>query len=157
MILRPKVLDYWGSLYDGKQGLEQRQLVKLVEPLFNRLTVFDPRWDGGGAPGRAPGGMGREQKRAPSGWRGASQVGGKKSPNWMGGRAPVPNQHWIAAHPTILESYHILTAPLLSLDRFPHGVRPVSGTRDPREARLVLHGRHRSHTDTISLSPLSLT
>ena len=26
--------------------------------------------------------------------------------------------------------------------RFPHGVRPVHGTQDPREARLVLHGRY---------------
>lgn len=24
--------------------------------------------------------------------------------------------------------------------RLPHGVRPVRGTQDPREARLVLHG-----------------
>ncbi|GAX82162.1 hypothetical protein CEUSTIGMA_g9590.t1 [Chlamydomonas eustigma] len=66
MILHPGVLDYWGSLYSSQQGLEQQQLVQLVEPKFNRLTVFDPR--------------------------------------------------------------------------FPHGVKAVSGTRDPREARLVLHG-----------------
>jgi hypothetical protein len=24
--------------------------------------------------------------------------------------------------------------------RFPHGVRPVAGTRDPQQGRLVLHG-----------------
>ncbi len=43
MILRPGVLDYWSSMYSGQKGLEQEQLVQLVEPLFNRLTVFDPR------------------------------------------------------------------------------------------------------------------
>jgi len=43
MLLRPQVLDYWGSLYDGKKGLEQHDLVKLIEPHFNRLVVFDPR------------------------------------------------------------------------------------------------------------------
>ncbi len=46
--------------------MEMPQLVTLVEPLFNQLTVFDPR--------------------------------------------------------------------------FPHGVRPVHGTRDPMTSRLVLHG-----------------
>ncbi|KAG1663604.1 hypothetical protein FOA52_009703 [Chlamydomonas sp. UWO 241] len=66
MIMRPGVLDYWGSLYSAGYGLELDSLMQLVEPLFNRLTVFDPR--------------------------------------------------------------------------FPHGVRQVTGTRDPREARLVLHG-----------------
>uniref|UniRef100_A0A7R9V1D2 Prolyl 4-hydroxylase alpha subunit Fe(2+) 2OG dioxygenase domain-containing protein n=1 Tax=Chlamydomonas euryale TaxID=1486919 RepID=A0A7R9V1D2_9CHLO len=66
MILRPGVLDYWGSLYSAGYGLEMDSLMELVEPVFNRLTVFDPR--------------------------------------------------------------------------FPHGVRQVSGTKDPREARLVLHG-----------------
>lgn len=43
MILRPEVLDYWGSLYSGQRGLEQGHLLQLVEPLFNRLTVFNPR------------------------------------------------------------------------------------------------------------------
>lgn len=49
-----------------RKGMEMPQLVTLVEPLFNQLTVFDPR--------------------------------------------------------------------------FPHGVRPVHGTRDPMKSRLVLHG-----------------
>lgn len=30
--------------------------------------------------------------------------------------------------------------------RFPHGVRPVSGTRDPQQGRLVLHGENSVHT-----------
>ena len=50
----------------GAQGLEQQHLVTRVPALFNRLTVFDPR--------------------------------------------------------------------------FPHGVKQVHGTRDPRKGRLVLHG-----------------
>ena len=45
MILRPGVLDYWGSMYRRNRGLEQEHLVQLVEPHFNRLTVFDPRCD----------------------------------------------------------------------------------------------------------------
>ena len=49
-----------------RRGLELPQLMSLVEPHFNQLTVFDPR--------------------------------------------------------------------------FPHGVRPVSGTKDPLRSRLVLHG-----------------
>eukprot|EP00955_Chlamydomonas_euryale_P093842 364809-Chlamydomonas_euryale.AAC.29 len=43
MILRPGVLDYWGSLYSAGYGLEMDSLMELVEPVFNRLTVFDPR------------------------------------------------------------------------------------------------------------------
>lgn len=65
MILKSKVLDYWNT-FDPNRGLEQSDLVELIPPLYNRLTVFDPR--------------------------------------------------------------------------FPHGVKRVSGTNDPREARLVLHG-----------------
>jgi Rps23 Pro-64 3,4-dihydroxylase Tpa1-like proline 4-hydroxylase len=65
MILKPQVLNFWQG-FDPSKGLEMRELVTLVEPRFNQLTLFDPR--------------------------------------------------------------------------FPHGVRPVAGTQDPREARLVLHG-----------------
>ena len=65
-ILKSNVLDYWLTSFDSSKGLEQSDLVDLVEPSFNRLTVFDPR--------------------------------------------------------------------------FPHGVKRVSGTHDPKEARLVLHG-----------------
>lgn len=65
MILQPSTLNFWQTFQSGK-GLELGDLVNLIEPQFNQLTVFDPR--------------------------------------------------------------------------FPHGVRQVSGTRDPRQARLVLHG-----------------
>ncbi|MEW5302461.1 MAG: hypothetical protein WDW36_005243 [Sanguina aurantia] len=65
IILQPTVLNYWEK-FDSSVGLEHKELMNQVEPLFNRLTVFDPR--------------------------------------------------------------------------FPHGVRPVHGVRDPLKARLVLHG-----------------
>eukprot|EP00903_Cladosiphon_okamuranus_P010694 g10107.t1 len=65
MILKPHVLDYWRSFQPGV-GLEEKHFIDTVEPRFNRLTVFDPR--------------------------------------------------------------------------FPHGVRPVAGTRDPLKGRLVVHG-----------------
>ncbi|CAM9319990.1 unnamed protein product, partial [Scytosiphon promiscuus] len=65
MILKPHVLDYWRSFQPGI-GLEEKHFIDTVEPRFNRLTVFDPR--------------------------------------------------------------------------FPHGVRPVGGTRDPLKGRLVIHG-----------------
>jgi len=64
-ILRPAVLDHWRD-FDSATGLEFEDLFTLVEPHFNRLTVFDAR--------------------------------------------------------------------------VPHGVRRVEGERDPRGARLVLHG-----------------
>ncbi|WIA11976.1 hypothetical protein OEZ85_012058 [Tetradesmus obliquus] len=65
-ILQPQLLgSFWQSFSPGK-GMELTDLVTLVEPRFNQLTVFDPR--------------------------------------------------------------------------FPHGVRPVAGTRDPQKGRLVLHG-----------------
>ena len=104
MILRPGVLDYWGSMYRRNQGLEQEHLVQLVEPHFNRLTVFDPRCDTGNAQAGDP-------------WRThvcrLAVIVCIQSPHCPG--SPPPG-------------------------RFPHGVRPVFGTRDPREARLVLHG-----------------
>eukprot|EP00884_Botryococcus_braunii_P004485 jgi/Botrbrau1/14037/Bobra.0011s0003.1 len=65
MLLQPWLLDYWNA-FDPSRGLEMKDLMTMVDPLYNRLTVFDPR--------------------------------------------------------------------------LPHGVRPVSGTRDPKQARLVLHG-----------------
>ncbi len=43
MILRPQLLDYWSSLYNRDKGLEKEHLMQLIPPLFNRLTVFDPR------------------------------------------------------------------------------------------------------------------
>lgn len=65
MMLSPGVLNHWAT-HDAEAVVERSQLMTLVEPHFNQLTVFDPR--------------------------------------------------------------------------VPHGVRRVSGTRDPREARVVLHG-----------------
>lgn len=65
MLLKPETLDLWRT-QDFDRGQELPDLLDLVEPQFNRLTVFDPR--------------------------------------------------------------------------IPHGVRPVNGTRDPRESRLVIHG-----------------
>eukprot|EP00798_Chlamydomonas_sp_ICE-L_P002375 gene2375-8682_t len=47
MILKPGILDYWGSVYQPHQGLEQKDIVRLVKPHFNRLTVFDPRFPHG--------------------------------------------------------------------------------------------------------------
>ncbi len=64
-ILRPHVLNYWSG-FDSSLGMERTDLVQDVEPLFDRLTVFDAR--------------------------------------------------------------------------IPHGVRRVEGTRDPRRARIVIHG-----------------
>ncbi|KAK9906601.1 hypothetical protein WJX75_004764 [Coccomyxa subellipsoidea] len=65
MIFQPHMLDFWSS-FDPAKGFELKDMVTLVEPRFNRLTVFD--------------------------------------------------------------------------GRYPHGVRPVEGTRNPLCARLVLHG-----------------
>jgi len=65
MLLRDEVLDFWHD-FRSVRAVEEGELVRTVEPKFNRLTVFDPR--------------------------------------------------------------------------IPHGVRPVAGTRDPREGRLVIHG-----------------
>ena len=64
-IVQPQILDFWRG-FDSSTGLEYNDLFTSVEPLFNRLTVFDAR--------------------------------------------------------------------------LPHGVRRVEGERDPRGARLVLHG-----------------
>ncbi|CAL5227248.1 g10177 [Coccomyxa viridis] len=64
-IFQPHMLNFWSS-FDPDKGFEFKDMVHLVEPRFNRLTVFD--------------------------------------------------------------------------GRYPHGVRPVEGTRDPLKARLVLHG-----------------
>ncbi|MGE0869472.1 MAG: 2OG-Fe(II) oxygenase [Kofleriaceae bacterium] len=65
VLMRDEVLEFWHD-FASVRGVEQQQLIKTIEPLFNRLTVFDPR--------------------------------------------------------------------------VPHGVRRVSGTHDPREGRLVVHG-----------------
>lgn len=41
-ILQPQMLNYWPT-FDSSRGLEMPNIVKLVEPNYNRLTVFDPR------------------------------------------------------------------------------------------------------------------
>jgi hypothetical protein len=65
LLLRDEVLDFWQD-FRSVRAVEERELLRAIEPRFDRLTVFDPR--------------------------------------------------------------------------IPHGVRPVTGTRDPREGRLVIHG-----------------
>ena len=41
-ILSEMTLDYWNKT-EFRKGVETPQLFDLVEPIFNRLTVFDPR------------------------------------------------------------------------------------------------------------------
>ncbi len=65
LLVREEVLDFWHD-FASIRGVEERELIRTVEPKLNRLTVFDPR--------------------------------------------------------------------------IPHGVRTVTGTHDPREGRLVIHG-----------------
>jgi len=65
LLVRDEVLDFWHD-FASVRGVEQRELIRTIEPKFARLTVFDPR--------------------------------------------------------------------------IPHGVRTVTGTHDPREGRLVIHG-----------------
>jgi hypothetical protein len=65
LLVRDEVLDFWHD-FASVRGVEERELIRSVEPRSNRLTVFDPR--------------------------------------------------------------------------IPHGVREVTGTHDPREGRLVIHG-----------------
>jgi hypothetical protein len=42
MIMAPEVLDFWRG-YEAGSAIEQASMFQLVEPRFNRLTVFDPR------------------------------------------------------------------------------------------------------------------
>ena len=65
LLVRDEVLDFWHD-FASVRGVEERDLIRTVEPKLNRLTAFDPR--------------------------------------------------------------------------IPHGVRTVTGTHDPREGRLVIHG-----------------
>jgi hypothetical protein len=46
MLLQPHVLDYWRN-FDTSRVVESAQLVDLVSPDFNRLTVFDARFPHG--------------------------------------------------------------------------------------------------------------
>ncbi|MBA3465262.1 MAG: hypothetical protein H0T46_35350 [Deltaproteobacteria bacterium] len=65
LLVQNEVLDFWHD-FASVRGVEERELIRAIEPKFSRLTVFDPR--------------------------------------------------------------------------IPHGVRQVTGTHDPREGRLVIHG-----------------
>jgi hypothetical protein len=65
LLVKDDVLDFWHD-FASVRGVEERELIRAIEPKFSRLTVFDPR--------------------------------------------------------------------------IPHGVRMVTGTHDPREGRLVIHG-----------------
>jgi hypothetical protein len=65
LLVRDEVLDFWHD-FQSIRGVEERELIRTIEPRFGRLVVFDPR--------------------------------------------------------------------------IPHGVRTVTGTHDPREGRLVIHG-----------------
>jgi len=42
MILKPSTLDFFSAFQPGK-GLELTDLVTLVPPRYNQLTLFDPR------------------------------------------------------------------------------------------------------------------
>ena len=42
LMLRDDVLDYWES-FESVRSIEERDIVREIEPRFNRLTVFDPR------------------------------------------------------------------------------------------------------------------
>ncbi|CAM9380667.1 unnamed protein product [Choristocarpus tenellus] len=46
MILKPHVLDYWRSFRAGV-GLEEKHFLDEIEPHFNRLSIFDPRFPHG--------------------------------------------------------------------------------------------------------------
>jgi hypothetical protein len=43
LLLRDEILDYWNSPAADGLGLEEEDILLEVPPLFNRLTVFDPR------------------------------------------------------------------------------------------------------------------
>jgi hypothetical protein len=49
MILQPQVLNFWEA-FDPTRGLELTDLVTLVPPKYNQLTVFDPRFPHGVRP-----------------------------------------------------------------------------------------------------------
>lgn len=46
VILKPETLTYWSN-FKTDRGLEKNELVDKIEPHFNRLTVFDPRFPHG--------------------------------------------------------------------------------------------------------------
>lgn len=46
MILKSNVLDYWRT-FDASEGTEMGKIFDLIEPKFDRLTVFDPRFPHG--------------------------------------------------------------------------------------------------------------
>ena len=42
MLVRDEVLDFWEQ-FTSVRSIEQGEILRLIEPKFNRLTVFDPR------------------------------------------------------------------------------------------------------------------
>lgn len=42
LLLKDDVLDYWSG-FESQRGVESGELLRVVPPRFNRLTVFDPR------------------------------------------------------------------------------------------------------------------
>ena len=45
-LLKPQILNFWHNM-DNFDGLEKNQVLENIEPEFNRLTVFDPRYPHG--------------------------------------------------------------------------------------------------------------
>ena len=45
-LLKPETLCYW-DFFDLNKGAEKKQLLDTIEPLFNRLSTFDPRFPHG--------------------------------------------------------------------------------------------------------------
>lgn len=41
-ILKPQTLEYWQN-FENYKGVEESDLLDIIEPVFNRLTIFDPR------------------------------------------------------------------------------------------------------------------
>ncbi|KAA8496756.1 hypothetical protein FVE85_0485 [Porphyridium purpureum] len=46
VILKPRVLDYWRS-FEAHEVIEETSILTRIEPEFNRLVVFDPRFPHG--------------------------------------------------------------------------------------------------------------
>ena len=45
-LIKPETLCYW-DFFDLNKGAEKPQFIESIEPEFNRLTVFDPRFPHG--------------------------------------------------------------------------------------------------------------
>ncbi|MEZ4871901.1 MAG: 2OG-Fe(II) oxygenase [Bdellovibrionales bacterium] len=42
-LLKPSILNYWEN-FDASKGLERDEICEYIDPNFNRLTLFDPRF-----------------------------------------------------------------------------------------------------------------